>query len=573
MKTLSLLPIGLMGSLLLVAGCGSSDNSNNGQPDASPGGDSGSPDGGSPDGTVQPSCGDNVVNAAGEECDDGAKNGSAGDPCTPLCKWVCIAGDATRGNAACNTGTPNACAGMATCAANHTCTAGTPLDAGASCGNGMVCNSGICGSAVCGDGIVESGEQCDDGAKNGTPTDGCNSNCQWVCQMDSDCSGSVCSGTGTCTVATHLCSGSPPPDGTMCGDGGTEVCKAGKCIAGACGDGVRETGEQCDDGNTTNLDGCNSTCQFEQDHRATSVSIASTTDTFCKNNALGTKALGGLALGQLNTSLQTAVKAGTTTIAFEFVGITDLTGATQAAGLSLGSLTGTPATSGSGDAGAYDGTNDVDWWYTTAANSIDANRLPTSVLAATFASSQLSATGSIILTVQLAGANAVLDFSSTKIQSAIGAATTPLTSAGGTPGHLSGEHLDPALKSFQTMTAGLLCGNISAQSLAGVPVPTLLTTTFKCAEGYSSSLASNSLLDVIVNGCTVIIGVITPTQPDQTSNAPAVGAGAPYTFTKTGNHVTGCNDSSNASVDLNKCLAAAAYSAYFDFASDRVIMK
>jgi cysteine-rich repeat protein len=30
-----------------------------------------------------------------------------------------------------------------------------------------------------------------------------------------------------------------------------------------CGDGVVDTGEQCDDGNTTSGDGCSSTCQTE----------------------------------------------------------------------------------------------------------------------------------------------------------------------------------------------------------------------------------------------------------------------------------------------------------------------
>src|SRR5512140_3121708 len=33
--------------------------------------------------------------------------------------------------------------------------------------------------------------------------------------------------------------------------------------AGKCGDGVVNTGETCDDGNTTNGDGCSSTCQTE----------------------------------------------------------------------------------------------------------------------------------------------------------------------------------------------------------------------------------------------------------------------------------------------------------------------
>jgi endo-1,4-beta-xylanase len=59
----------------------------------------------------------------------------------------------------------------------------------------------------CGNGVIETGEQCDDG--NAMNNDGCSS---------------------TCTRT------------------------------GLCGNGVIETGERCDDGNTMNNDGCSSTC-------------------------------------------------------------------------------------------------------------------------------------------------------------------------------------------------------------------------------------------------------------------------------------------------------------------------
>ncbi len=66
---------------------------------------------------------------------------------------------------------------------------------------------------VCGNGIVEAGEQCDDG--NTVNGDGCSSTCQLE---------------------------NPPA---------------------VCGNGILEAGEQCDDGNTVNGDGCSSTCQIE----------------------------------------------------------------------------------------------------------------------------------------------------------------------------------------------------------------------------------------------------------------------------------------------------------------------
>ena len=66
---------------------------------------------------------------------------------------------------------------------------------------------------VCGNSVLETGEQCDDG--NTANGDGCSSTCQ------------------------------------------TEV------VSPVCGNSVLETGEQCDDGNTANDDGCSSTCQTE----------------------------------------------------------------------------------------------------------------------------------------------------------------------------------------------------------------------------------------------------------------------------------------------------------------------
>lgn len=58
----------------------------------------------------------------------------------------------------------------------------------------------------------------------------------------------------------------------VCGDGldndcdGASDCDDTDCTmacAAVCGDGVVGTGEQCDDGNTSPLDGCSSTCQLE----------------------------------------------------------------------------------------------------------------------------------------------------------------------------------------------------------------------------------------------------------------------------------------------------------------------
>jgi len=58
-----------------------------------------------------------------------------------------------------------------------------------------------------------------------------------------------------------------------------------------CGNGVRDGGEQCDDGNSTNLDGCDADCRFEQAQRAVWFKMQFSTDTVCTQNALVLPAL------------------------------------------------------------------------------------------------------------------------------------------------------------------------------------------------------------------------------------------------------------------------------------------
>jgi cysteine-rich repeat protein len=71
---------------------------------------------------------------------------------------------------------------------------------------------------VCGNGVMEGDEACDDG--NTTDGDGCSS---------------------TCTIET------PPPPPAPC-----------------CGDGHLDAGEECDDGNTVSGDGCSADCHLEE---------------------------------------------------------------------------------------------------------------------------------------------------------------------------------------------------------------------------------------------------------------------------------------------------------------------
>jgi cysteine-rich repeat protein len=99
------------------------------------------------------------------------------------------------------------------------------VDPGEQCDDGNIVSGDGCSPTCtlepanpkgCGNGVIDPGEQCDDGAKNGTSGDNC---------------------AATCTLLN--------PNGSVCGNG------------------IKESGEQCDDGNTVSGDGCSPTCTLE----------------------------------------------------------------------------------------------------------------------------------------------------------------------------------------------------------------------------------------------------------------------------------------------------------------------
>ncbi|MCK6551222.1 DVUA0089 family protein [Myxococcota bacterium] len=102
--------------------------------------------------------------------------------------------------------------------------------------------------AICGNGTVETGEQCDDG--NTTSGDGCSLLCR------NEGSSAVC-GNGR-VEGTEECD----DNNTTSGDGCSAACRT-EATGPVCGDGTVDAGEQCDDGNTTSGDGCSATCQTE----------------------------------------------------------------------------------------------------------------------------------------------------------------------------------------------------------------------------------------------------------------------------------------------------------------------
>ncbi len=168
------------------------------------------------EGCVRASCGDGILWAGIEECDDGAGNADSPDKCRTYCMLPM-----------CNDGI---------------------VDAGESCdtdGESATCNSN-CTRAVCGDSIVNvtAGESCDD--SNTLDQDYCSPDCSQV--------------TGRCgdtIVQSRL-------EECDSGESGSVDCDP-DCTEAICGDGYANSaaGEQCDDGGTESGDGCSFNCFTE----------------------------------------------------------------------------------------------------------------------------------------------------------------------------------------------------------------------------------------------------------------------------------------------------------------------
>jgi Collagen triple helix repeat (20 copies)/Stigma-specific protein, Stig1 len=509
--------------------------------------------------------------ACGDVCSCGAvtgESGGSGGSCAPSCSsGACVCSAPTGGS-----GSGGSCSATGSCPSGqvvcgNTCVTETsdPNNCGACgqvCASGASCTAGVCG---CPSGDVLCSNAC---VNEASDPNNCGT-CGHACPSGNVCTSGVCA---ACPSGQTACGGmcvNEQSDSNNCGTCGN-VCSTGQsCTAGACGtvttavcgNGIREAGEQCDDGNTVNLDGCSSTCQFEQDHRVNSLSLLGTTDTFCGHNELGTSAFTSIALSTFNSSLGSSIGAGSANQFFIFTGLTDLTGKSAQSGIQVGMIDGTLAdayTTG------FSGSSDLDWWYTFDPASVNASNVPLSQVTASIVGSVLTAGPATINvpnfftttppTWPLANATLSVD---------IGASSAPTESTtGNPPGHLPSEHLDPTLQSFATMGTGRLCGALSATTLAATPVPPSLLSggSDACSAGYT---ASNSMLDVLVSGCKVgpdgFITVVNASQPDTVLSGTSI-----------------CQLAVNGSHQVNSsasCLAQDGYSGYIQFTTDRVIVK
>ncbi|MBI1812714.1 hypothetical protein HYR82_02950 [Candidatus Peregrinibacteria bacterium] len=259
--------------------------------------------------TALPGCGDGHLDQ-GEICDDGASNGTPGDACTLECKRTITQPCSGRQQCGSNVCSSGACAGCTTdaqCPGGESCVSGLCIPK-ASCGDGIrqpgercddgsrcaadpaSCNrapltraancacipgdptcialpdlmwSEACTWSFCGNDILDNWavwngktvdyvglhEECDHGAQNGKPGDGCTTSCLLV-RPDLCGNGAVDAGE-QCDLGSK--NGKP---GITC----SSTCQS--VVPARCGNARLEGGEECDDGgkNGTPGDGCSNSC-------------------------------------------------------------------------------------------------------------------------------------------------------------------------------------------------------------------------------------------------------------------------------------------------------------------------
>ena len=146
------------------------------------------------------------------------------------------------------------------------------VDPGEQCDDGNDVNDDACRNdctiPVCGDGMVDPGEQCDDG--NDINDDACRNDCTIPvcgdgmvdpgeqCDDGNDVNDDGC--RNDCTIP--VCGDGMVDPGEQCDDGNDvndDGCR-NDCTIPVCGDGMVDPGEQCDDGNNDNTDGCRNDC-------------------------------------------------------------------------------------------------------------------------------------------------------------------------------------------------------------------------------------------------------------------------------------------------------------------------
>jgi len=296
-----------------------------------------------------------------------------------------------------------------------------------------------------------------------------------------------------------------------------------------------------------NLDGCDSQCRYEAIARLTEIELATTTaPSFChtQTNQFGTHSITQNGFASLNgvsifnQLLQDGINKGTTNIMAQVLYISDLTGASDASGFSVGVFSGAPDPQKGTWPGTSAANQPIDWWFLVNQTRVDANGLPTGILPqGTLISRNLTAgPGTVSMDLTLNGS----PFIATVQHAMVGASinSSPPPNAPPTPPPKNG--LAAGTQVFQTIDGGSgegICGDIPVESLATIPIPSELAqggayacgacgnpSYPPCPNGVATP-SCGSLLDVLVGGCVVTAVCVTAVKPEQ----PDVPSGASVT--------------------------------------------